>query len=118
MTDRDGEAGRRGDGARNSKSLDRPSTHSQLLPISRSDLTVFPSPRFLLLTSLQRNGTWSLANYRDLLSQTIVFESIFTSIAVSLLTVLLCAAIGIPLAFLFERYAFPCRRLFAMLAAL
>ena len=36
----------------------------------------------------------------------------------SVLTVLFCALVGIPLAFLFERYSFPARRLFAVLAAL
>ena len=53
-----------------------------------------------------------------MLSQRAVIESAVTSIAVSVLTVLLCALAGVPLAFLFERYAFPGRRLFAALAAL
>jgi iron(III) transport system permease protein len=101
-------------------------------------LRVFPSARLILwlitgvvllygviypnlhvvIASLQTDAGWSLANYRDALSQTIVLESIFASVGVSVLTVLFCAAIGIPLAFLFERYTFPARRLFATLAAL
>jgi iron(III) transport system permease protein len=72
----------------------------------------------VLVASLQRDTGWSLANYREVLSQNIVLESIFASVGVSVLTVLFCAAVGIPLAFLFERYSFPARRLFATLAAL
>lgn len=72
----------------------------------------------VILASFQQNGIWTAANYVQALSQTIVIESIFASIAVSVLTVLFCAAVGIPLAFLFERYTFPARRLFATFAAL
>jgi iron(III) transport system permease protein len=103
-----------------------------------SRLPVYASPRLLLLlivavvllygvlypnlhvvtASLQNNGVWSLANYREVLSQNIVLESIFASVGISVLTVLFCAGVGIPLAFLFERYSFPARRLFATFAAL
>jgi iron(III) transport system permease protein len=72
----------------------------------------------VVVASLQQNGNWSVANYVQALSQTIVLESIFASVGVSVLTVLLCAAVGIPLAFLFERYTFPARRVFALFAAL
>jgi iron(III) transport system permease protein len=72
----------------------------------------------VVVASLQRDGVWSLANYSEILSQRIVLESIFASVGISVLTVLFCAGVGIPLAFLFERYAFPARRVFAMLAAL
>lgn len=72
----------------------------------------------VIVASLERDGKLSLVNYAQTLSQTIVLESIFASVGVSILTVLLCAAVGIPLAFLFERYTFPARRLFATLAAL
>ena len=59
-----------------------------------------------------------MANYRDVLSQRIVIEAIFNSILLSLASVLFCALVGVPLAFLFERYTFPGRRIFAALAAL
>ena len=59
-----------------------------------------------------------LSNYRELLSQRIVIEAIISSLGLSLGTVLLCALVGVPLAFLFERFTFPGRRLFAALAAL
>jgi iron(III) transport system permease protein len=72
----------------------------------------------VIVASLERDGNWSFVNYAQALSQTIVLESIFASVGVSILTVLFCAAVGIPLAFLFERYTFPARRLFATLAAL
>jgi iron(III) transport system permease protein len=72
----------------------------------------------VVVASLQQNGSWSFVNYVQALSQPIVLESIFASVGVSLLTVLLCALVGIPLAFLFERYSFPARRVFALFAAL
>jgi iron(III) transport system permease protein len=72
----------------------------------------------VVITSLQRGGGWTLANYRELLTQRIVLESILSSLGLSIGTVLLCAVVGVPLAFLFERFAFPGRRVFAALAAL
>lgn len=71
-----------------------------------------------VLSSLQRGGVWSLGNYVEVLSQTISLEAIITSIGVSVVTVALCAVVGIPLAFLFERYSFPGRNVFASMAAL
>src|SRR5216683_1259762 len=73
---------------------------------------------YVLVASFQRSGSWTLANYRDALTQRTVIESIANSLGLSVATVLLCALVGIPLAFLFERYAFPGRQLFAVLAAL
>src|SRR6185312_3843688 len=64
----------------------------------------------VVVASFQQNGYWSVANYVHALSQSIVLESILASVGVSVLTVVLCAAVGIPLAFLFERYTFPARR--------
>ena len=48
----------------------------------------------VVIASLQSDGGWSLANYRQVLSQNIVLESIFASVGVSVLTVLFCAAVG------------------------
>src|SRR6266446_3789203 len=78
---------------------------------------IYPNAR-IFIGALQLDGRWSLANFINLLSQRAVIESALTSIAVSILTVALCALAGVPLAFLFERYSFPGRRLFATLAAL
>jgi len=72
----------------------------------------------VVVQSLQRDGNWSLQNYREILAQRIVLKAIISSVAISVLTVIFCAGIGIPLAFLFERFTFPARRLFATLAAL
>jgi iron(III) transport system permease protein len=78
---------------------------------------VYPN-LFLVISSFQRTGSWTLANYREILSQGIVIEAIVSSVGLSIGTVLFCALVGVPLAFLFERYTFPGRRLFAALAAL
>ena len=72
----------------------------------------------ILTTSLQQNGQWTLAHYSDVLSQPSTFEAIINSVVLSVGTVALCALVGVSLAFLFERYSFPGRRLFAVLAAL
>ena len=53
-----------------------------------------------------------------MLSQGAVIEAVLTSLGVSIRTVIFCAVVGVPLAFLFERYTFPLRRLFALFAAL
>jgi iron(III) transport system permease protein len=72
----------------------------------------------VVISSFQRDGSWTLANYSEILSQSFVIESIISSLGLSIGTVVLCALVGVPLAFLFERFAFPGRRLFAALAAL
>lgn len=72
----------------------------------------------VVATSFHRDGNWTLANFREVLSQRIVIEAILNSIGLSFTTVLLCSIVGVPLAFLFERFTFPGRRLFAALAAL
>src|ERR1051325_8385309 len=70
------------------------------------------------ISSFQRDGSWTLANYTEVLSQRVVVEAIISSLGLSIGTVVLCAVAGVPLAFLFERYTFPGRRIFAALAAL
>ncbi len=72
----------------------------------------------VLISSFQRDGSWTLANYSEVLSQSFVIESIASSLGLSIGTVVLCALAGVPLAFLFERFTFPGRRIFAALAAL
>ena len=72
----------------------------------------------VIASSFQRDGSWTLAGYREVLSQKIVIEAIINSLVLSIGTVALCALVGVPLAFLFERFTFPARRLFAGLAAL
>ena len=72
----------------------------------------------VVISSFQRDGSWTFANYSEVLSQKFVIESIVSSLALSIGTVVLCALVGVPLAFLFERFTFPGRRLFAAFAAL
>lgn len=78
---------------------------------------VYPN-LYVLTAALERGGSWSLGNFREALSQRAVLEAVWSSIWLSLLTVFFCALIGVSLAFLFERYEFPARRLFGALAAL
>ena len=78
---------------------------------------IYPNAR-ILVAALQLDGHWSIGNFVAVLSQRSVIESALTSVGVSVLTVVLCGLVGVPLAFLFERYSFPGRRLFATLAAL
>lgn len=78
---------------------------------------IYPNLR-VLTASLQVKGEWSLTNFLNLLSERAVLEAALTSTALSLVTVLLCALVGVSLAFLFERYTFPARGLFSALAAL
>ena len=78
---------------------------------------IYPSWE-LVKTSLQQNGSWTVSNYATALSQPVIIESIVASLGISILTVICCALVGVPLAFLFERYSFPGQRLFAALAAM
>lgn len=76
-------------------------------------------PNFsILITSLQQDGRWTLTHYSDVLSQRSTLTAIINSIVLSVGTVALCALVGVSLAFLFERYSFPGRGLFSVLAAL
>jgi iron(III) transport system permease protein len=72
----------------------------------------------VVVSSFVREGAWTLANYSELLSQPVVIEAIVSSLGLSIATVVLCAVVGVPLAFLFERFTFPGRRLFAAIAGL
>ena len=78
---------------------------------------VYPTAH-VFIEALQHDGYWSPANFFAVLSQRTVVESALNSIALSVFTVFLCALAGVPLAFLFERYEFPGRSLFAALAAM
>src|SRR5918996_1173906 len=60
----------------------------------------------VVATSFQRAGNWTFANYSELLSQRVVIEAIISSLVLSVGTVMLCALVGVPLAFLFERFTF------------
>jgi iron(III) transport system permease protein len=72
----------------------------------------------LFIATLWVNGAWSLKNYTDLLFQKAVLEAIWSTVSLSLATVAGCALVGVPLAFLFDRYEFPGRRFFAALVTM
>src|ERR1044072_7331659 len=72
----------------------------------------------VVVSSFVRDGVWSLANYREVLTQRIVIEATVSGLGLSIATVAFCALVGVPLAFLFERFTFPGRRIFAAIAAL
>jgi iron(III) transport system permease protein len=78
---------------------------------------VYPN-LYVIVATLRQDGGGASGGLTEILLRRAVLESAATSIWLSSLTVLLCAMVGIPLAFLFERYAFPARRLFGTLAAL
>ncbi|HEY6120169.1 MAG TPA: iron ABC transporter permease [Pyrinomonadaceae bacterium] len=72
----------------------------------------------LVLTSLDRAGRWSLQNYAEALTQSTVIQALINSVGLSVGTVICCGLVGVPLAFLFERYTFPGQRMFAVIASL
>ncbi|SDP18114.1 ABC transporter permease [Halobacillus aidingensis] len=71
-----------------------------------------------LLESFKRNGAMTLQNYIDFFGPKAQsnLEALWNSVYISLLSVLLSACIGIPLAFIFTRYDFPGRSFFSGIA--
>ncbi|MGG0411721.1 ABC transporter permease [Peribacillus simplex] len=80
---------------------------------------LYPSLR-TFIESLQKDGTISLGNYQDFFVQESKtnLEALWNSVFISLLSVLVSALIGIPLAFIFNRYDFPGRSFFSSAAIL
>ncbi|SIR93282.1 iron(III) transport system permease protein [Peribacillus simplex] len=80
---------------------------------------LYPSLR-TFIESLQKDGTISLGNYQEFFVQESKtnLEALWNSVYISLLSVLVSALIGIPLAFIFNRYDFPGRSFFSSAAIL
>ncbi|MGW6663861.1 MULTISPECIES: ABC transporter permease subunit [Peribacillus] len=80
---------------------------------------LYPSLR-TFIESLQKVGTISLGNYQDFFVQESKtnLEALWNSVYISLLSVLVSALVGIPLAFIFNRYDFPGRSFFSSAAIL
>ncbi|MBS8265697.1 iron ABC transporter permease [Mesobacillus boroniphilus] len=78
---------------------------------------LYPSLR-TILESLQKEGSFTFGNYEDFFSQESKtnLEALWNSVYISVLSVLVSAVIGIPLAFIFNRYDFPGRGFFATAA--
>jgi iron(III) transport system permease protein len=74
----------------------------------------------LLLTLLEALGAprFSFAHFADFARRPAEWQALWASLWISLATVVLAAAIGVPLAFLFERAEFPGRRALGVLVAL
>src|SRR5690625_2593512 len=70
------------------------------------------------LESIRKNGVFSLQNYQDFFGAKAAanFEALWNSVYISLLSVFFSALIGIPLAFIFNRYDFPGRQFFSNIA--
>lgn len=74
----------------------------------------------LLQESLHLDGDWSLANFQrffDFENPTYL-RALWGSVAISVLTVLGSALVGVPLAIFFSRFQFPGRKLFGVLMTL
>ncbi len=79
----------------------------------------YPSIR-VLLQSFTRSGFLTLENYREFFSfeNKSNLEALANSIIISIVSVILSGIVGVPLAFIFSKYRFPGRDLFASLAIL
>jgi iron(III) transport system permease protein len=72
----------------------------------------------VMVEAFRANGTWTLSHVGAFLRDPREWEALWGSLWISLASVVLAAAIGIPLAFVFERFDFPGRRLLGGLVAL
>ncbi|TFG48552.1 MAG: hypothetical protein E4H38_06310, partial [Gemmatimonadales bacterium] len=76
-------------------------------------------PLVLVLIEGVRNSTgWTLDEIRRFAGRSTEWQALWASLWLSLASVVLAGAIGVPLAFLFERVDFPGRKLLGMLVAL
>jgi iron(III) transport system permease protein len=80
-------------------------------------LVLYPNI-FVVRDSLADGTTFSLAHYQRFFQSRAELRALWNSVWISLASVLLSGAIGVPLAFFFTRLEFPGRRFFAALAAL
>ncbi|WP_153461823.1 ABC transporter permease [Sediminibacillus terrae] len=71
-----------------------------------------------LIESFKKNGAFSLQNYGDFFGSKAAsnLEALWNSVYISLLSVFFSALIGIPLAYIFNRYDFPGRQFFSNIA--
>jgi len=80
-------------------------------------VAVFYPNAFTFLHSFFPNGEFSLATYAQFFTTPSAREALFNSVFISLATVVLSAAIGIPLALLLNRFDFRGRRVLRALAS-
>jgi iron(III) transport system permease protein len=80
-------------------------------------LVLYPNA-YIFIRSFLKAGQWSLENYREFLGSSAQMEALWNSLWISLWSVILSGLIGTPLAFLFDRFDFPGKKLFAALASM
>jgi len=72
----------------------------------------------VLVEGLRNSAGWTLEEVRHFASRRSEWQALWASLWLSLASVVLAGAIGVPLAFLFERVDFPGRKLLGVLVAL
>jgi iron(III) transport system permease protein len=80
-------------------------------------LVLYPNS-YILVQSFIGAGHLTLAHYREFFTNPSEREALWNSVWISGWSVVLSGLIGVPLAFLFHRFDFPGRRIFAALASL
>lgn len=80
-------------------------------------LVLYPNS-YILVQSFIGAGYFTFAHYRDFFTSSSEKEALWNSLWISGWSVVLSGLIGVPLAFLFHRFDFPGRRIFAALASL
>lgn len=88
-----------------------------LLVIALAWLVAYPL-LLVVLDAFRANGAWTLTNVGAFSHDPREWEALWNSLWISFASVALAGAIGIPLAFVFERFDFPGRRILGGLVAL
>ena len=88
-----------------------------LLVVALAWLVAYPL-LLVVLDAFRANGAWTLTNVGAFAQDAREWEALWNSLWISFASVVLAGAIGIPLAFVFERFDFPGRRILGGLVAL
>ena len=80
-------------------------------------LVVYPLG-LVLIEAFRAGDTWSLVNVREFAAQPQEWGALWNTLWISFASVVLAGAIGVPVAFVFERLEFPGRRTLGALVAL
>lgn len=78
---------------------------------------IYPFYQTFLHSITSAEGTLSIENYKKFFSleSTANIEALWTSIYISIISVITCAIVGVGMAFLLERYEFPGRKILSVL---
>lgn len=91
--------------------------YGALLAIALAWLVAYPL-LLVVLDAFHTGGGWTLSHVAAFVHDSREWEALWGSLWISLASVVLAGAIGIPLAFVFERFDFPGRRVLGGLVAL